>query len=83
MLTFQFESLMEGATKCPIHTDFMSAWNDMYEYVKARLADGNLSPQELDTAIWIERIEGKTKSPIYFHAARDMAITAFGWKHKA
>lgn len=74
-MTFRFVTLMEGAPKVPRRNTFMEAWNDMFQYVKARLDEGNMTHQELDTAIWIDKENGP---PIMFHDARDRAIDN-GW----
>lgn len=54
---------------------FMEAWDDMYQYVKQRLADATMTYQELETAIWIDVENGP---PIFFYDARDRAINS-GW----
>jgi hypothetical protein len=80
--TFQFETVMKGVPKFKAHTEFLPAWIDMYEYVNQRLADGNLTHQELETALWIEVVDGKSKAPILFYDARDRAIRDHGWEHE-
>jgi len=73
--TYQFESLTKGHVS-PIRQTFMEAWTDMYLYVNDLLNKGALSPQLLETAIWIKC---GTALPLGFYAARDMAID-LGWK---
>ena len=80
-MTFQFETLVQGAPTFQKHTEFMPAWNDMYAHVKARLAEGNMTHQELETSLWIEVVDGKKKAPILFYDARDRAIRDHGWTH--
>lgn len=62
-----------------MHNSFMAAWLDMYQYVSDLLNRGELSPQILETAMWIEIQYEGTSLPIYFYEARDRAIED-GWK---
>lgn len=81
-MTFQFETLIQGAPTFQKHTEFMPAWNDMYAHVKARLAEGNMSFQELETTLWINVVNDEMeKVPILFYDARDRAIRDHGWTH--
>ena len=76
--TYQFQTMVAGET-FPIRKTFISAWHDMYLYVKSALDKGTLSYQVLETAMWIEINYGDVKEPIMFYDARDRAIRDCGW----
>ena len=79
-VTYQFQTMVQCEQPAPVHPTFMKAWDDMFKHVFARMKDGNLTRQELETTIWVESTtaDGR-KTPMYFYDARDLAISVFDW----
>lgn len=78
-MTYEFQTLEADGKNNTKHKDFIQAWNDMYQWVSAKLKAGQLTHQVLETCIWIEMNSADRKAPIYFYDARDKAIQEFGW----
>jgi hypothetical protein len=78
-MKYQFQTLGKNELVYPVHDNFMNAWLDMYHYVKKKLNTGDMNPQLLETALWIEVTEdGGIKHPIMFYDAMGKALND-GW----